>query len=93
LLKYESAISVHFVISHRGISTIVPSFRPKPCVSPVVIAELHDVLKPFLLRRIKAEVVKDLPVKSEVILYHGLSDVQKKYYKAILTKDLGKYDE
>ena len=31
----------------------------------------------------------DLPEKSEVILYTGLSALQKKYYKAILTKDLG----
>ena len=33
--------------------------------------------------------MKDLPTKSEVILYHGMSALQKKYYKAILTKDLG----
>ncbi|XP_064649880.1 chromodomain-helicase-DNA-binding protein 1-like [Lineus longissimus] len=56
------------------------------------VSELHDLLKPFLLRRIKAEVVKDLPFKSEVLLYHGLSDLQKKYYKAILTKDLEAFD-
>ena len=56
------------------------------------VRELHDLLKPFLLRRIKAEVVKDLPVKTEVILYHGLSELQKKYYKAILTKDLGEFN-
>ena len=53
-------------------------------------SELHDMLKPFLLRRVKNEVVKDLPKKSEVILYHGLSALQKKFYKAILTKDLGR---
>ena len=29
-------------------------------------------------------------MKSEVILYSGLSALQKKYYKAILMKDLGK---
>ena len=36
------------------------------------------------------QVLLDLPMKSEVILYCGLSALQKKYYKAILTKDLGK---
>lgn len=30
----------------------------------------------------------DLPLKSEVILYTGLSALQKKLYKAILTKDV-----
>ena len=36
-----------------------------------------------------SQVLVDLPAKSEVILYTGLSTVQKKYYKAILMKDLG----
>ena len=53
------------------------------------VSELHQLLRPFLLRRTKAEVVKDLPPKTEVVLYHGMSAVQKKYYKAILTKDVG----
>ena len=55
------------------------------------IEQLHDILKPFLLRRVKSEVVTDLPSKSEVVLYHGLSALQKKFYKAILTKDFGWY--
>ena len=38
---------------------------------------------------ITIQVLLDLPEKSEVILYTGLSALQKKYYKAILTKDLG----
>ena len=42
------------------------------------------------MRRVKSEVVLDLPVKSEVILFTGLSALQKKFYKAILTKDLSK---
>ena len=53
------------------------------------ISELHNILKPFLLRRTKSEVVTDIPSKTEVVLYHGLSALQKKFYKAILTKDLG----
>ncbi|KAK2190804.1 hypothetical protein NP493_68g04006 [Ridgeia piscesae] len=56
------------------------------------ISELHRLLHPFLLRRTKAEVVKDLPTKSEVILYHGMSALQKKYYKAILTRDLDAFE-
>ena len=35
------------------------------------------------------QVLQDLPVKSEVILYTGLSVLQKKLYKAILMKDTG----
>ncbi|KAM8812331.1 chromodomain-helicase-DNA-binding protein 1-like isoform 2-T2 [Rhynchonycteris naso] len=51
-------------------------------------SELHRLLQPFLLRRMKAEVATELPKKTEVVIYHGMSALQKKYYKAILMKDL-----
>ncbi|XP_041366763.1 chromodomain-helicase-DNA-binding protein 1-like [Gigantopelta aegis] len=56
------------------------------------LQELHTLLQPYLLRRTKVDVLKDLPEKAEVILYHGLSKLQKKLYKAILTKDLDVFD-
>ena len=71
--------------------SIVPHsslLRVSHCTDPSVASALHSVVEPYLLRRVKSEVVKDLPVKTEVILYTGLSGMQKKYYKAILTKDL-----
>ena len=52
-------------------------------------SELYKLLQPFLLRRVKAEVAAELPKKTEVVIYHGMSALQKKYYKAILMKDLG----
>lgn len=58
-----------------------------------VASNLHSTVEPFILRRVKSEVVLDLPVKSEVVLYTGLSAMQKKYYKAILTKDLSAFGE
>lgn len=54
-----------------------------------VAKELHQVLQPFLLRRVKTEVAAELPKKSELVVYHGMSALQKKYYKAILMRDLG----
>ncbi|XP_048951463.1 chromodomain-helicase-DNA-binding protein 1-like isoform X3 [Canis lupus dingo] len=54
--------------------------------------ELHKLLQPFLLRRVKAEVATELPKKTEVVLYHGMSALQKKYYKAILMKDLDAFE-
>ena len=50
---------------------------------------LQQLIKPYLLRRTKAMVALDIPEKSEVTIYHPISDLQKKYYKAILTKDAG----
>nr|XP_025966351.1 chromodomain-helicase-DNA-binding protein 1-like isoform X2 [Dromaius novaehollandiae] len=54
--------------------------------------ELHNLLQPFLLRRVKSEVAAELPKKVEVVLYHGMSALQRKYYKAILMKDLGAFE-
>ncbi|XP_060086323.1 chromodomain-helicase-DNA-binding protein 1-like [Ylistrum balloti] len=56
------------------------------------VSELHTLLQPYLLRRTKEGVLKDLPKKSEVVLYHGISKLQKKLYKAILTKDLAVFE-
>ncbi|XP_034531930.1 chromodomain-helicase-DNA-binding protein 1-like [Notolabrus celidotus] len=55
---------------------------------PALAADLQSVLEPFLLRRVKSEVAVDLPKKTELVVYHGMSALQKKYYKAILMKDL-----
>ena len=49
---------------------------------------MAQVLRPFLLRRLKADVEKGLPPKKETILKIGMSDMQKKYYAALLQKDI-----
>ncbi len=52
-----------------------------------VIRRLHTILRPFMLRRVKADVEKDLPPKIETKLYIGLSKMQREWYKRILRKD------
>ncbi|MBZ3891202.1 Chromodomain-helicase-DNA-binding protein 1-like [Sciurus carolinensis] len=54
-----------------------------------ISSELHNLFQPFLLRRVKAEVATELPKKTEVVIDHVMSALQKKYYKAILMKDQG----
>merc|ERR1711892_1089231 len=51
--------------------------------------KLHKVLEPFILRRVKKDVEKDLPAKVEQILRVDMSKIQKQYYKFILTKNYG----
>lgn len=46
-----------------------------------LISQLHKILRPFMLRRLKADVEKSLPPKSETILFTGMSALQKKLYK------------
>ena len=53
-----------------------------------VIKRLHTVLKPFLLRRVKADVEKSLPPKKETKLYIGLTAMQKAWYTNLLSKDI-----
>ncbi|KAF5181479.1 Chd3-type chromatin-remodeling factor pickle, partial [Thalictrum thalictroides] len=51
------------------------------------VARLHKMLAPHLLRRVKKDVLKDMPPKKELILRVDLSSKQKEYYKAILTRN------
>uniref|UniRef100_A0A8C1EUS1 Helicase ATP-binding domain-containing protein n=1 Tax=Cyprinus carpio carpio TaxID=630221 RepID=A0A8C1EUS1_CYPCA len=46
------------------------------------------VLQLFLLRRVKAEVAAKLPKKTDLVVFHELSALQKRYYKALLMRDL-----
>jgi SNF2 family DNA or RNA helicase len=49
---------------------------------PEVLEELNRLIKPFILRRRKKDVIKELPDKIEKILVVNLEDEQKKVYKA-----------
>ncbi|XP_043929643.1 chromodomain-helicase-DNA-binding protein 4-like [Protopterus annectens] len=51
------------------------------------IKNLHDMLGPHLLRRLKADVFKTIPPKTELIVRVELSPLQKEYYKHILTRN------
>ncbi|CDF88600.1 BN860_14048g1_1 [Zygosaccharomyces bailii CLIB 213] len=53
-----------------------------------VVQQLHTVLNPFLLRRVKADVEKSLLPKIETNLYVGMTDMQIHWYKSLLEKDI-----
>ncbi|GAA5825863.1 hypothetical protein JCM3770_003364 [Rhodotorula araucariae] len=53
-----------------------------------VVKQLHAVLRPFLLRRVKMDVEKSLLPKKEINVYVGMTDLQRKWYKMILEKDI-----
>ncbi|KAI9805640.1 MAG: hypothetical protein M1833_005132 [Piccolia ochrophora] len=54
----------------------------------LVVQQLHRVLRPFLLRRVKSDVEKSLLPKKEVNLYIGMSEMQVRWYQKILEKDI-----
>ncbi|ODV91865.1 hypothetical protein CANCADRAFT_20180, partial [Tortispora caseinolytica NRRL Y-17796] len=49
-----------------------------------LIQSLHSILKPFVLRRVKSAVERDVPAKREYVLYAPLTDQQRNLYNAIL---------
>lgn len=51
------------------------------------VSDLHTVLRPYLLRRVKEDVEKALPPKEETILEVTLTPIQKQFYKAIYEKN------
>ena len=53
-----------------------------------MIRQLHKLLRPFMLRRLKADVEKTLPPKTETILFTRLTPTQKDVYKNILRRDV-----
>lgn len=53
-----------------------------------VISQLHRVLRPFILRRLKADVESSLKPKIEMTLYVGLSKMQKDWYRKLLSREI-----
>ncbi|XP_008406537.1 chromodomain-helicase-DNA-binding protein 6 isoform X3 [Poecilia reticulata] len=51
------------------------------------VKKLQSILKPMMLRRLKDDVEKNLAPKEETIIEVELTNIQKKYYRAILEKN------
>lgn len=64
-------------------------FNTNHCLGDdALVKRLHAVLKPFLLRRLKAEVEKRLKPKKEIKVFVGLAKMQREWYTKILMKDI-----
>lgn len=50
------------------------------------VSRLHDLLRPFFLRRTKAQVLTFLPPIAQIIVPVSLTNVQKKLYRSIVAK-------
>lgn len=51
------------------------------------VRKLHELLSPHMLRRMKADVLKTIPPKSEMIVRTNLTTMQRQVYKNILTRN------
>ncbi|CAB4057146.1 HELLS [Lepeophtheirus salmonis] len=53
-----------------------------------VLTTLHQILSPFLLRRIKSDIELKIPPKKEVLVYCPMTAYQTNLYKATINKTL-----
>lgn len=47
------------------------------------VESLQQIISPFMLRRVKEDVAKDIPAKEETVIDVELTSIQKQYYRAI----------
>lgn len=52
------------------------------------VTALQEMMRPYILRRLKETVEKDLPAKEETIIDIELTTMQKKYYRAVYEKNV-----
>jgi ATP-dependent DNA helicase len=79
LESFESWFDFSALKEKNGYEQILSEDRKKN-----LVASLHAILKPFLLRRVKADVETALPKKREYVLYAPLTQTQRELYQAIL---------
>lgn len=79
LESFESWFDFSALKEKGGYEQILSEDRKKN-----LVASLHAILKPFLLRRVKADVETSLPKKREYVLYAPLTQTQRELYQAIL---------
>ncbi|VEU34941.1 unnamed protein product [Pseudo-nitzschia multistriata] len=53
------------------------------------IDELHNQIRPYILRRLKEDVEKSVPPKEETLIEVELTLAQKQYYRALYEKNVG----
>uniref|UniRef100_A0A673X1F8 Proliferation-associated SNF2-like protein n=1 Tax=Salmo trutta TaxID=8032 RepID=A0A673X1F8_SALTR len=55
-----------------------------------ILHMLHQILTPFLLRRLKSDVALEVPPKKEIVVYAPLTAKQESFYTAVVNKTIAK---
>ncbi|XP_075224840.1 lymphocyte-specific helicase-like [Lycorma delicatula] len=83
LSTFEAWFDVQEMEKAEGAEKIIQQEREQK-----VISTLHQILFPFLLRRIKTDVILDFPPKKEVMVFCPMTSVQMEMYKVIVDKSI-----
>ena len=75
---------------------ILPGFSQGIQLNDLIENNIYDILlkrsKVFVLRRLKEEILDELPKKSEENIYLTMSDTQKQYYSALIKSVKGEFN-
>ncbi|KAM6915871.1 lymphoid-specific helicase [Xenentodon cancila] len=55
-----------------------------------ILSMLHQILTPFLLRRLKSDVTLEVPPKKEIIVYAPVTPKQEAFYTAVVNKTIAR---
>lgn len=53
------------------------------------VDELHELIRPYILRRLKEDVERSVPPKEETLIEVEMTVLQKQYYRALYEKNVG----
>ena len=80
----QLCLILFLAITHRKYCDLIFALDAKKSM----IEQLHKILRPFMIRRLKSDVAKGLPPKTETLIMVGMSKMQKQLYKKLLLRDI-----
>lgn len=83
LTVFESWFDVKELQHQKGTEKLLKQEEEKK-----VLMTLREILKPFMLRRVKTDVCLEIPPKKELVVYAPLTQLQHDLYRAVLNYDL-----
>ncbi|MCJ8730630.1 hypothetical protein PDJAM_G00186590 [Pangasius djambal] len=83
LKSFESWFDISTITSN--VETLVANEQEQN-----ILNMLHQILTPFLLRRLKSDVTLEVPPKKEIVVYAPMTAKQDAFYRAIVDKTIAK---
>lgn len=84
----EELTNMLYFLKMKGLDTparLAEKFSMENLKKPEVVNELHSLVRPRLLRRVKEDIDLGIPDKVEIVVPVGLGELQKEQYKIILS--------
>lgn len=81
--SFEMWFDVEIMSEESADEAIIEEERKKN-----ILSMLHQILTPFMLRRVKSDVDLEIPPKKELLVYCPLTDVQREFYQSTVDKTI-----